>query len=251
MGQRKQRGRGRRSEWLRPRIAERAYGVRLRQVARQVAAIVAGFAPDGVVADEALDGIVKALRGYAELIGPWAESAAGYMLADVSRRNEATWRTAGEEMAAPLRQEIRTAPTGALFQRLMAEQVSLIKSLPIDAAERVHALVTESRSSGERASEIAKKILETGDVTRARATLIARTESARASSVLTQARAQHIGSTHFIWRTSGDFDVRESHAEIDGHAFRWDAPPKTDNLPAYIAGAGPNCRCWPEPVLPD
>ena len=115
--QRKQRGRGRRSEWLRPRIvAERAYGVRLRQVARQVAAIVAGFAPDGVIADAALDAVVKSLRGYAELIGPWAESAARYMLTDVSRRNEATWRTAGEDMAAPLRQEIRTAPTGQLFQ---------------------------------------------------------------------------------------------------------------------------------------
>lgn len=240
------------SAWLRPRVAERRYGVRLRQVARQVGALISGHAPEGVIETEAqLSGIEETLRRYADLIGPWAEAAARYMLTDASRRNERAWTTAGEEMGAALRQEIQTAPTGELYRRLMAEQVTLIKSLPLDAAQRVHDLVIESRSSGQRATEIAKEIMRTGDVTQARATLIARTESARASSVLTQARAQHIGSTHFIWRTAGDYDVRDSHAKIDGHTFRWDAPPKTDNLPAYIAGAGPNCRCWPEPVLPE
>lgn len=241
---------GKRSRWLQARLAESSYNTRLRQVARQVGAIVRGFAPDGVLSDPSQ--VMKALNGYAELITPWARSVAYFMIADVGRRNSRAWKSLGEDMGRALRAELEQAPTGRIYSALMQEQVELITSLPTQAARRVHELTQAGLTDSRRASEIAKEILRTGEVTESRARLIARTEVARTASNLTQARAMFAGSEGYIWRTSEDADVRETHKHMDGKYIRWDSPPKTDkNLSPYHAGAGPNCRCFPDPIIPN
>lgn len=192
------------------------------------------------------------LDRYADLIAPWARSVAGYMLADVARRNEKQWFENSKEMGRNLRAEIQQAPTGMLLHALQDQQIELITSLPKVASQRVHALTEQALIDSRRASDIAKDILQTGEVTKARATLIARTEVSRAQSNLTQARAMYAGSPGYIWRTSKDLDVRDTHQKMEGVYVPWDKPPKTDkNLDPYHAGCGPNCRCWAEPVLPD
>lgn len=232
------------------RASESGYNTRLRQVALQVDAIVKGLAPDGVITDRGP--ILAALRGYAELITPWARSVARYMFADVSRRNARAWKEIGADMSRALRAEIAYAPTGMLYGALMDEQVRLIKSLPLEAAQRVHDLTDQALTTSARADVVAREVMKTGAVTAARARLIARTEVSRTASNLTQARAMFAGSEGYVWRTSDDADVRETHQEMEGKYVRWDTPPKTDKgLAPYHAGCGPNCRCYPDPVLPD
>jgi len=224
---------------------ESRYNSQLRAVAREVGNIVRGYGPSQPGA------LIKALTGYSELLTPWAKSVAEYMLADVNRRNERAWKETGKEMGKALRMEIAYAPTGEVFSMLMDMQVGLIKSIPLDAAQRVHELTIEGLSTGERAKSIAQEIMATEGVSKSKATLIARTEVARASSTLTEARATFVGSEGYIWRTSTDGDVRPTHRAMEGKYVRWSAPPKTDKgLEPYHAGCGPNCRCWPEPVLP-
>lgn len=207
--------------------------------------IVRGYGPSEPGA------LIKALTGYGELLTPWAKSVAEYMLADVNRRNERAWKETGKEMGKALRMEIAYAPTGQVFSMLMDMQVGLIKSIPLDAAQRVHELTIEGLSTGERAKSIAQQIMLTEEVSKSKATLIARTEVARAASTLTEARATFVGSEGYIWRSSRDGDVRPTHREMEGKYVRWDKPPKTDKgLEPYHAGCGPNCRCYPEPVLP-
>jgi SPP1 gp7 family putative phage head morphogenesis protein len=153
-------------------------------------------------------------------------------------------------MSRALRQEIREAPTGQLMQQLLREQVELIKSLPIEAAQRVHQLTMELVSSGGRAAEIVPMILASGDVTISRANTIARTEVGRTATGLTQARAVFVGSEGYQWLTARDRDVRASHRKMEGKFVRWDDPPTLDGLTGH-AGALPNCRCTPLPVVPD
>ena len=153
-------------------------------------------------------------------------------------------------MSRGLRAEILNAPTGAILGDLMSSQVELITSLPLQAAERVHDLVTTATYSGRRAEQIAQEILRTGAVTESRARLIARTEVSRAQSNLTEARARYVGSDGYIWRTSKDGGVRDSHKEMEGKYVRWGSPPTLDGLVGH-AGCLPNCRCWAEPVIPD
>jgi len=211
---------------------------------------VKGFAPDGVISD--LDSIMKALEDYSVLITPWAKAVANYMLADTARREAKTWKTHGIEMSRAIRAELAYAPTGVTYRKLMDEQVALIKSMPLDAAQRVHHLATLTRTDSTRASTVAKEILKTGEVSEAKARLIARTEVSRSAETFKQARARFAGSEGYIWRTSGDSDVRDTHQRMEGVYVRWDHPPKTDKgLDPYHAGCGPNCRCYAEPVLPD
>lgn len=207
------------------------------------------MSPTGRVSDPSL--VTEALRRYSEVIAPWAQSVGTYMLADAERRNRKMWFQVGEEIGRELKREIGQGYIGGVMRELLDDQVHLIKSLPLDAAKRVHELTLEGVSEGTRAAEIAQQILRTGQVTEARARLIARTEVARTQSVLTQARAEYVGSEGYIWRTAGDFDVRDSHAEMEGKYVRWDTPAKLSDGTVCHAGQIYNCRCYPEPVIPE
>lgn len=237
-------------QWTQARRAESLYNTRLRSVAKYVGQLVKGFAPDGVVKD--LDLLVKSLEAYATLLTPWARSVASYMLADVNRRDEKLWRENSAAMGKAIRVELAQAPTGVSFARMRDEQVELIRSLPVKAAQRVTALAREAMLTSSRGAEVEAAIMQTGLVTEKRARLIARTEVAKSASVFTQARAQFAGSPGYIWRTVKDGDVRHTHQNMEGVYVPWGQPPKTDkNLAPYHAGQGPNCRCYAEPVLPD
>lgn len=238
-----------RERFVKARRAERGFARQLAYIAREVGVIVRGFAPHGFV--EAPAELVQALRHYGDRIGPWARAVSSRMIAEVNQRDEKAWAEAGRELGRNLRMEVRRAPTGQAMRALLDEQVGLITSLPIKAAQRVHRLTIEAvTETGARASEIAKEIMRSGEVTKSRAMLIARTETSRTVTALTQARAEHIGSIAYVWRTSRDSDVRPSHKAMEGTVVRWDDPPTLDGLTGH-AGALPNCRCYVEPIIPD
>jgi len=191
------------------------------------------------------------LRSYADALIPWATATAARMVEEVNQRDLAAWKAASAEMSKELQREIQTAPTGETMRKLMDEQVMLIRSIPLDAAQRVQDLTIKVLEDGTRANEIAAEIMRSGDVATSRAMLIARTEVARTESNLTQARAQHIGSTHYIWRTAHDSTVRADHKRLNGKVFAWNEPPVADERSGARANPGCiyNCRCWAEPIL--
>lgn len=239
-----------RERFLRARRAGKQYERQLRAVAKQVGLIVDGYAPGGVVRSQAQ--LNDALDRYSQILRPWSKEVSQRMIDQVAKYDEAAWSQLARSMGRELRKEIHSAPTGLVTQLLLDEQVELITSLPIHAGRRVHKLTLEALSTGERADVIAKEILRTGHVTESRAKLIARTEVARTASMLTQSRAEYVGSEGYIWRTVGDSDVRELHRHMEGKYVAWDDPPPMEpSLGNYHAGQGPNCRCYPEPVIPD
>ena len=196
------------------------------------------------------DKLRAALDRYSHTLRPWAEAVGSRMVAEVAQRDERSWFRVANQMGEGLRKEIATAPIGEVVRERQAEQVRLITSLPLEAAERVHHMTREGIVKGWRADQIAAEIMRTGEVTKARADLIARTEVGRTSTLLTQARAEHVGSDGYTWRTAADSDVRASHKAMNGKFVAWGAPPTLDGLTGH-AGALPNCRCYCEPVLPD
>lgn len=243
---------GKKNAWLNARNAETSYNSKLKKLARRIGDIIEDMAPDGTMKSAAP--IIKVLNAYAKVIEPWAQSVATFMLRDVAARNEKAWIAHGEAMGKALRHTLRETPIGYEFQALLNENVDLITSLPRSAALRVQHQVQEGQLKSTRSSEIAKDILATGHVTESRARLIARTEVSRAAVTLTQVRAQALGSQGYIWRSQDDGRVRPEHKAMDGKYVRWDDPPSFPSEPTlgpYHAGCGPNCRCFPEPVLPD
>lgn len=228
------------------KTAEREYAAALRGVARQVGAIIKAYEP-GDMAN--VPTIQQLLREYADLLKPWAARTAQKMLAAVNKSDLRTWKRLGKDMAAGIVRTINETPVGDTMLALMAEQVDLIRSLPLEAAQRVHTLTIEALENGTRAKEIKEQILASGDVSESRALLIARTEVARTASTLTQARALGVGSQGYVWETSRDGDVRPSHRKMQGKIVDWDKPPTLDKMTGH-AGEYPNCRCWPRVILP-
>lgn len=236
------------SAFIRARKAEVQYARQLRKVARHIGDLVIGLFD---AADPASAGIVeRALRRYAPTIEGWASAVGGRMVTEVAARDRKAWMAVSREMGTAIHREIDQAPTGVILRERLREQVNLITSLPTEAADRVHKLTIEGLSKGTRASEIAAEILKSGEVSVARANTIARTEVSRTATAFTEARAQSVGSEGYIWRTAGDTDVRASHAAMEGKYVLWSKPPTLDGMTGH-AGQFPNCRCYPEPVIPD
>ena len=232
-----------RAEWKRARKTENFYGSALRKIARHIGHMARAFDPHNASEASALQAL---LERYAQTIEPWAQAVGTAMVTEVARRDEQTWKEMSREIGRHLGQEIRSAPIGARMRELVEEQVYLIKSLPLEAASRVQALAVQAQVSGERPADLVAEIMRTGEVTLARANLIARTEVGRASTALTQARAEYVGSSHFIWRTAGDSDVRPTHRALNGKSFRWDDPPECD--PGHNALPGSIWNCFPGSV---
>lgn len=235
-----------RIEWSKARKAETKYAASLRKIARHIGDIINGF---GLEDEQGAQELAGALRRYADILTPWSRSVARLMLAEVKARTDKRWRDVSRQMGAGFRQ-ILEGPNdvGIRYQQLMDEQVELIRSIPIDAAKRVHQVTAEGLINGLRFTEIAKKIQEGGEVSKSKATLIARTETGRAATTLTQARAESVGSQGYQWATMNDADVRSSHRAMNGVYVPWNQPPTLDGLKGH-AGSLPNCRCFCIPLF--
>lgn len=196
---------------------------------------------------------MEALERYSEIITPWATKVAENFTADIVRKNDEQWRKHSKTISRELRNLVSNAPPGQVMKSIVAEQVKYIKSLPLEAADRVYDIqnrAIEAVVTAGRAEHFAKEIAASGDIAKSRADLIARTELGRATGALDQARALSIGSNGYIWRTAEDGDVRHSHREMEGKFVEWGRPPTLDGMTGH-AGELPNCRCYKEIVFPN
>jgi SPP1 gp7 family putative phage head morphogenesis protein len=192
----------------------------------------------------------------------YADWAAEKMVTHTFAANAATWRAAARESSKgkiiydALKKELQ-GPVGLEVYFQIHRNAELIKSFPLDIADRITDYVGQESLKGRRASDIAEDIIKMYPASsRAKAQLIARTECSKTSTALTRARAQNMGLEFYEWRTSEDQRVRQSHKKMDHVLIRWDDPPSPENLageknpPApYQAGCIWNCRCYPAPVL--
>jgi SPP1 gp7 family putative phage head morphogenesis protein len=236
-----------RSAFIRATKIVNQYSSQLRSLAKRVGDILRGH---DVSTPHGAERAAEAIRQYERGIDAWAEAAATHMVVETAARDERSWFRVARTIGAGLKKEIAEAPTGHVMQALQQEQVTLIKSIPREAAERVQKLAREAVANGTRADALAAEIMRTEHVTKSRAQLIAYTETGRANTTLTQARAQHVGSEGYLWRTAEDAAVRSSHRAMDGRFVRWDSPPTLDGLTGH-AGALPRCRCFCEPTFAD
>lgn len=231
--------------------AEREFVQSLQSVAKHVGNIVSGYElnPDHVLVPVKL---LELLKAYSQALRPWAVSTVNRMLGEVDARDRDSWRDLGSAISAQLRKDLRSAKVGGVLRGLLGEQVELIQSLPLEAAQRVHKLTVRALLDSGRAREIAEEIADTGEVTKSRATLIARTEVARTASILTQTRALQAGVTHYRWQTSKDADVRSGHRDMQGKICEFANPPAVNEngrIMYHHPGQIWNCRCWPEPLV--
>lgn len=125
------------------------------------------------------------------------------------------------------------------------ENVALIRSIPQEYLKKVENIVWRGTTEKSSSTSMISDLVKLGNITEKRAKLIARDQTAKLNAALTETRQQNLGIEEYIWRTSEDSRVRESHDEHNGKIFRWDSPPKNTGHP----GQDIQCRCIPQPIL--
>lgn len=126
---------------------------------------------------------------------------------------------------------------------IIAENVSLIKSIPKEYLQDVESTVYESLSRGNDLSKFSEELESKYGIARRRADIIARDQTDKATSYLGIKKAESIGVTKARWVHSGAGKTpRESHVNADGKVFSLDKGLKIDGefiFPAELI----NCRC--------
>jgi len=175
--------------------------------------------------------------------------------------NARTWREAASKSQQSrklfklLTAEMRTA-TGARVTGLVRENAKLISSLPIVAAQTLTDEILKAQQSGARADTLAKMMrTRFPELMRSRVHLIARTETAKASTALTEARCAELSIDWYVWESSKDQRTRKSHKNLHGVLIPWAHAPSPEELVSlpsyghYHAGTTFNCRCTQIPLL--
>nr|WP_227511095.1 phage minor head protein [Klebsiella aerogenes] len=218
-------------------------------MANQIGEIVNGIY-DG--SQESANKAASTLIDYSQVIEGWTEVVAKKMFLQVEREEWQQWRSVSEEIGAGLRDVVGNTPVGQVAQDIVYRQIQLMKSLPLESADRVRDIQTraiEAMVNGERPDQLYEMIMQTGGVAASRAKMIARTEIGRATGALTQARALAVGSEGYWWRIEGA-GTRPSHRKMKDKFVRWDNPPTLDGMTGH-AGCLPNCKCWQDVQIPE
>lgn len=232
-----------------PRRAEKEYAAAIRRIVNWVLEPVGG----GDLG-RWLEAIAS--RSQSPEVREASEELARRMVNWASVRNARTWREAASRVqrSSWLHAQLRGEMSGAVGSRvssLVRENAAYISSIPLDCAEILAREVTTAQQQGARAATIAKAVRRRfPELLKSRVTLIARTETSKASAALTKARAEALGLPWYIWRSSEDNRVRTSHRKMDGVLVAYSDPPSPEalvgiksTLGRYHAGDAPNDRC--------
>ena len=130
---------------------------------------------------------------------------------------------------------------------LTVSNIQLIKSIRTQYLDKVQNAVMQAMVQGTLNKDLAEQLKKLGKDVESRAMLIARDQSSKLNAALTRARHEEAGIKKYMWSTSGDERVRESHAEKDGQIFEYTNPPADTGHPGHDV----NCRCVQIPVLDD
>lgn len=125
----------------------------------------------------------------------------------------------------------------------VATNASLIESIPTQALSQVEDEVRRAVMAGTRPEQLRSIIQTRFNVAGSRASLIARDQVGKLHGQLNQLRQTELGITRYIWITSNDERVRDTHAANQGVSFAWDSPPPETGHP----GEDFQCRCAAQP----
>jgi SPP1 gp7 family putative phage head morphogenesis protein len=181
-------------------------------------------------------------------LGRLADSSAAEIVAKYGRR---MGRFSAQEIERILGIDVsnESPELSALIEAWQRDNVALIRSIGEELHEDVREVVAEAAARGTRVETLATRLLERYDVTESRARLIARDQIAKGNAALNQARMGAAGITEYVWSTSRDERVRDSHKELEGRVFRFSAPPLVAPGRRCNPGEDYQCRCVAIPVL--
>jgi SPP1 gp7 family putative phage head morphogenesis protein len=241
--------------WEARRHIENKYKTALRKLGRFLSGLI-GETDD-------IDTVITKLNGVSnsKQMHDWSTALAKTIVTNTLEENAKTWRQAaamsgqGNMIRDGINHEMEST-VGSRVQELIDSNAKYIKTVPQTVTKD---LVRHVQSKAFIGSRIAYKSPDfkrmVGDMTDNHARLISRTETSKAMAALTQARAESTGRDWYIWHSTHDQRVRDSHKHMDGVLCRFSDPPSPEELAGepsagrYSPGNIYNCRCFAAPVI--
>lgn len=133
----------------------------------------------------------------------------------------------------------------------IAENVGLIKSIPVEYMPRVRTAVMKSIMSG-GLQTLVPALKKSGQITQRHAELMAMDQTRKLYSAINVHRMKALGIKQFQWHHSASSQQpRKDHIEMDGKIYSFDSPPVIDRKTGErgFPGQAINCRCFMSPVI--
>ena len=212
------------------------------------------MAMDASLASQARIALRRLQDRFARLFAKRAPTIVDKLLGRIDKAAANSLEQSLKQLSGGVTLKVAAMP-GALAEAMKAsaiENVALIKSIPAQYHERIEGAVMRSiQSGGEGRKTLFDEIENIGGMSRRRAELIARDQTAKITTVMHKERAKAAGIRKFRWlHSSASASPRHKHVEANGKIFEYDNPPAIgDKGQRVLPGQEISCRCVAVPVL--
>lgn len=178
------------------------------------------------------------------------------------QNKEQTKRTYKEAFGIDLSGMLGDGAIRGKMEDAVRENVGLIKSIQTDFINDIGEKVFGNLLEGGRSENLISIIRERGDVSLSRAKFIARDQTAKLNSQLTEARSQALGLDVYEWSGTGDERERDSHFVLNNMLCKYSDPTvysddggktwkKRSSIGAFEGKPGEDyqCRCLSLPYV--
>jgi SPP1 gp7 family putative phage head morphogenesis protein len=219
------------------------------------------------VADSAMDEnigsqariLLNALQNkFIKLFGSKAKSLADQMFNNVDKNSKAQLHSSLKKLTGGLSLKTGIVPKGFedIASATIAENVSLIKSIPQEYFKQVTGSVMRSITEGRGLKDLIPDIQKYDGRTFRRAKNLALDQTRKAYNTINANRLQALKVTQFEWlHSGGGAQPRESHLKIDGKIFSFEnliEEQKAAGVPEQDRGLPsipPSCKCTMRPII--
>lgn len=197
-------------------------------------------------------------RKFTGLFSLNARKLAESMVEGASKTSKSTLHSSLGKLTGGLSLKTGVVPQGMedVTTATIAENVSLIKSIPSQYFKDVTGSVMRSITAGQGIKDLIPEIQKYDGQTYRRAKNLALDQTRKAYNSINKQRLQSLGVKKFEWlHSSGGQRPRESHIKISGHIFSFEnleneqaalgVPEADRGLPGYPV----NCKCVLGPVI--
>lgn len=178
------------------------------------------------------------------------------------QNKEQTQRTYKEAFGIDLTGMLGDGAIREKMEEAVRENVGLITSIQTDFINDIGEKVFGNLREGGRNENLISIIQERGDVSLSRAKFIARDQTAKLNSALTEARSKALGLDVYEWSGTGDERERDSHFVLNGKLCKYSDPTvysddggktwkKRSSIGAFEGNPGEDyqCRCLSLPYV--
>jgi SPP1 gp7 family putative phage head morphogenesis protein len=208
------------------------------------------MAQDALPSTELKRALAKLTKRWNKQFDQAAEDLAAYFAKSAASRSDAQLKSILRKGGFSVKFKMTHAMRDVM-NATIAENVSLIKSVPAEFQTQIEGLVMRGVTAGRDLQVISEGLQKQLGVAKRRAEFIARDQTNKMTASFTRVRQIELGITEAIWLHShGGRTPRVSHVKNSGHRYDVDKGWYDPTVKQYIwPGILPNCRCVSRPIV--